>query len=814
MWHDLRHAARSLRRSPGFTLAAVLTLTLGIGATTAVYSVVDGVVVNPLPFPDPGRLVAVWATNASANKNSISYANFEDLRRDIREFEQLAAWRTQAFTLTGRGQPETLMGLMVTANFFRTLQVPLVFGRAFRDEEDRLGAARVAIVGEDYWRVRLNADPGVIGNTVVLDGQAHTIVGVAPSSVRFSRFQGRYLNDIYVPIGRHDDPIFRRRGVSDGTVGLARLRDGVSLEQARTAAALAAARLARQYPNENGSVGVNVIGLADDLVGDRRATIFALFGAVGLVLLIACANVGNLLLARASARRHELVVRAALGAGRRHLASQIAAESVILACGGGLGGVLAATWLVRAATAAAPDALPAIARIETNLAVLAFASGAAVLTTLLIGLFPGVAAVRPSHGHFTANVRGVRGDRGWLQRKLVVAQIALTVVLLVGAGLLLRSLTRVWAMDPGLDPAGVLTFRTALSPERSASPAAVRAAFADLDRRLASLPGVTAAGLDIGAPPFSGGSSALGFWRADRPAPGKPAEAPSAVFHAVGPRHFEAMGIPLLRGRAFTAFDDERGTPVMIVDEELARATFGGAHPLGQRINLAAVDGSWLIVGVVRHVRHWGLDADDGATVRSQFYIPHAQIPDVIAPLAAAAVGGVVRSAVAQGPLTQAIRDEVARFDGAQAIFNAQTMADVIDESLAGRRFGMTVLAGFAALALLLAVVGTYGVMSFLAARRTPEIGLRMAVGAAPRHIVRLMLGEGGRMIGGGLLIGLPAAWMFARSLEGQLFRVAADDPLTFSSVVGLLATTIATACLAVAWRAAHLDPLAALRQE
>ena len=580
LWHDLRHAARSLGRSPGFTIAAVLTLTLGIGATTAVFSVVDGVILNPLPFPEPHRLVAVFGTNPEAPKNSLSYANFEDIRRDVREFERLAAWRTHSFTLTDRGQPETLVGRMISADFFEVLAVSPVIGRPFRADEDRLGATRVAMVGEDYWRSRLDADPGILGATFVLDGRPHTIVGVAPSSVRFTRSRGHYLNDVYVPIGQYDDPLFRQRGVGNGTMGVARLRDDVSVERARAAAAARATRLAREYPEANRDVGVNVVTLADDLVGDRRAILLALLGAVGLVLLIACANVGNLLLARASTRRHELIVRAALGAARRQLASQIVAESVILSCVGGLCGVLAATGLVRLALLAAPDALPAIARVETNLVVLAFAVGAAMLTTLLIGLLPGLAAVRTSsHGHFAGTTRGVRGDGGRLQRKLVMAQVALTVVLLVGAGLLLRSLTQLWVVDPGLDPAGVLTFRTGLSPQRSTNPAAVRAAFAELDRRLANLPGVTAAGLDIGAPPFSGGSSALGFWRADRPRPTRASELRSAVFHAVGPDHFAAMGIPLLQGRSFSRFDDDRGVRVTIVDEELARRRFRTRTP-------------------------------------------------------------------------------------------------------------------------------------------------------------------------------------------------------------------------------------------
>lgn len=813
-WQDLRHAVRTLRRAPGFTAASILTLTLGIGATTAVFSVVDAVLINPLPFPEPDRLVAVYSTNVNTDKNALSYPNFDDIRREVSAFERLAAWRTHAFTLTDRSQPEALYGQMVSSGFFETLRVPPVAGRTFRPDEDRLGATRVAMVGEDFWRRRFHGDPTLVGSTLTLNGRLHTVVGVAPS-VRLVGARGDFRNDVYVPIGQHDDPAFRNRGINDGTVGLARLRDNVALGQARAAADVVALRLAGQYPDHNRGVGVHVLPLAEDLVGDRRTIVLTLFAAVCAVLLIACANVSNLLLARSSARRHDTAVRAALGASRGRLVAQCLAESVVVSAAGGLAGVVLAIGLLRGGLTLLPDALPAVAHVRTNITVLAFAAGIALLTTLLVGLLPGVRAGRlqPQAGLATG-ARGLRGDRGRSQQLLVIGQLACTVVLLVGAGLLLRSLTRVWAVDPGLNPRGVITFRTALSQDRSQNPDAIRAAFAELDRRVGSVAGVAAASLDIGSPPFLGGSSSVNFWRADQPPPEKEADGREAIFHAVGPDHFTAMGIPVQRGRSFSRLDDARTMRVMVVDEELARTMFPNEDAVGQRIKLTAVEGEWHIVGVVQHVRHWGVDRDDTARVRAQLYLPYAQIPDIIAPMAAGAIGGVVRATAPVADVLDGIRREVVRFDAGQAVREERLMTEVIDESLAGRRFALVLLGGFAAAALALAVIGTYGVMAFIAGRRTAEIGVRMAVGATATDIVRLLLGAGGNIVVAGLLIGLPIAWAAGRLIAEQLYGVRVGDPLTFISVSGVLASTVLAACGVVARRASRIDPVVALRLE
>jgi predicted permease len=812
--HDLRHAVRGLWRAPGFTVAAVVTLALGIGASTAVFSVVEGVLLNPLPFPRPERLVAVYGTDQNNPKNSISYANFEDFRTDVAAFEAMAAWRTHSFTLTGRGDAEALFGMMVSADLLDVLGVGPVTGRAFRRDEDRLGATPVVMVGEDYWRARFGADPGVVGRQHVLNGRAHTVVGVVPSAVRFAGTADTFLNDVYVPLGQYDDPLYRIRGVNNGTIGLARLRPGVTVEEAQAAAAVVAGRLERQYPDDNRGVGVNVVSLVDDAGGGRRPALMTLLGAVGLVLLIACVNVGNLILARSSARRHELAVRVALGARRRRLIAQFLTESVVLSAVGGLIGVGLAVWLTRAGVTLLPDALPAMSQVGLNLRVLLFALAVSSATAIALGVLPGLRAGRIGlQTHLAERSRGTRA-RAHGQRVLLVAELALTFVLLAGAGLLIQSLAKVRAVDPGLDPGDVLTFRTALSANRAATPDAVRAAFKELDERLAQVPGVTAASIDIGSPPFNGGSTSWGFRREGEPQPSKPADQREAIFHAVGPGYLRAMGTSLLRGREFSSLDHDRAPRVMIVDQEFARWVFPNQEATGQRIRLSEVDTPWEIVGVVRHVRHWGLDRDDTALVRAQLYVPHAQIPDFLTPLAAGMVGGVVRSAEPSSSLLAAVRREVSRFDAGQAVHGERTMTDVIDASLAERRFSMALLTAFAGLSLLLAVVGTYGVMAFAIAQRTSEIGLRMAVGARPADIVRMLAGDGQRMVLGGLAIGLPAAWLFGQVLAGQLFGVGTTDPTTFISVAVVLAGAILAACLAVARRATRIDPLVALRQE
>jgi predicted permease len=812
--HDLRHAVRGLWRTPGFTAAAVVTLSLGIGANTAVFSVVDGVLLNPLPFPDPSGLVAVYGTNQNNPKNSISYSNFEDVRNDVKAFDAMAAWRTHSFTLTGRGDAEALFGTMVSADLFDVLRIGPVAGRVFRRDEDRPGAAPVAMVGENYWRARFDADPGIVGRELVLNGRAHTVVGVVPSVVRLAGTADITLNDVYVPLGQYDDPLYRIRGVNNGTIGLARLRRGVTLEAARAEAAVVAERLERQFPDDNRGVGVNVVALTDDVGGDRRPALMTLLGAVGLVLFVACANVGNLILARSSLRRHELAVRVALGAGRRRLVAQFLAESILISTLGCAMGVALAVWLTRVGVTLLPEALPAMSHVGLNLRVLAFAVGASCATAIALGVLPGLRAGRlGAQTHLAERAWSTR-TRARGQRALVVAELALTLVLLAGAGLLIQSLAHVRAVDAGLDPAGVLTFRTALSSARSATPDAVRAAFRDLDARLAQVPGVIAASVDIGAPPFNRGSSSWGFRREGEPPPSKAADEQEAIFHAVGAGYLRAMGIPLLRGRELSPLDHERAPRVMIVDEELAGKVFPNQEAVGQRILLSEVDTPWEIVGVVRHVRHWGLDRDDTALVRAQFYIPHSQIPDFLAPLSAGSIGGVVRSAEPSPSLLAAVRREVSRFDAGQAVHGERTMTGIIDASLAERRFSMVLLTAFALLSLLLAVVGTYGVMAYTIAQRTSEIGLRMAVGARPSDIVRMLARDGQRMVLGGMVIGLPAAWLFGQLLAGQLFGVGATDPATFAGVAGVLAAAILAACLAVARRATRIDPLVALRQE
>jgi predicted permease len=710
-WQDVRYAGRMLRKSPSFTTVAVLTLALGIGANTAIFSIVDGVLLNPIPYDEPDRLVSIYGTNANGTKNSISYPNFLDWQRDNQTFETLAAWRGGSFSMTGSGDPEVLTGQMVSANFMAVLGVQPLLGRVFRPEEDRLGAAPVVVLGEGFWKRRFAANPNIVGTSVTLNGKAHTVIGVMPQSVRLLNPGTAPFNDAFTPLGQYDPELFRNRGVSDGTQGLARLKPGVTLAEARADMATIAGRLATAYPEANKGVGVNILTLKEDLVGDIKPIVVMLLVSVGLVLLIACANVANLLLARATTRTQEFALRAALGADRARIVRQLLIESVLLSIVGGAGGVLMAALGAQSVLNVFPSALPGIAQVAINGRILGASLTLATFTGILFGLVPAVSAAQ-TNLYDALKVRGTAGRRGRraAQNLFVVTEVALTLMLLVAAGLMVRSLTGLLNADPGFNPRAVLTFHTRLSPEHASSPAKVRAAILAIEEKMAAVPGVESTSVDIGALPFSGGVTSLGFWRGDKPRPVDPSDRPEALFYAVGTDYFATMDIPLRRGRSFTAQDDSRGRPVMVVDEELANTVFPNEDPIGKPIRIGAFNQDMEIVGIVGHVKHHGLVADDTARVRSQFYVPHMQLHDVIAPLAADAVTVLIKSPVSTQSLVTSTRRELASFDPTQAIVDARRMDDVVANSLAGRRFSLLVLGMFAAIALVLSVVGIYGV--------------------------------------------------------------------------------------------------------
>ncbi len=816
---DLRYALRKLAKNPGFTFVAVLTLALGIGANTAIYSVIDGVLLHPVPFPEADRLVALFQKARNEEKNSVSYPNLLDWQKQSQTFEGIAGGLNQSVTLTGHGQPEELMDILVSSNFFSVLRVNPVLGRTFTAAEDEREAAPVAMLGEDFWRRRFGADPKMVGQTLTLNGRPYTIIGIVPASVRLERDGNSFKNDAFLPLGQETDPFFYRRGVGYGTIGLGRLKPGVTVAQAQAEMSTISDNLAKAYPEDDGDVQANLIPFTKDVIGDLRPTLFALGAAVGFVLLIACTNIANLALARSAGRSQEFAVRMALGAGRGRLVRQLLTESAVLSIGAGALGVLIADWSTDAALRVLPSALPAISNVAINPRVLLFSFAVSALTGVLFGLVPALKAAGVNlQDSLKQGGRGAVRGRYRIQHALIVAEVALTLVLLVGAGLMMRSLQKLWNVSPGFNPDGVLMFYTGLSGEHAANPAAIRAAFGEINDRLSALPGVDAASVEIGGLPFLGNTT-LEFRSENDPLPSTAAERSGGIrlahFYAVGPDHFKAMGIPLLRGRPFTRQDAADHPLVVIVDEELARTVFPGQDALGKHIAIGLYDNRRAeIVGIAGHVKHSGLDLDATATGRAQMYSPYGQLPDTFLTLAANEITGIVRSKIAPAVLLSSIRKELGNFDGGRAVHNERMMTEAISESLASRRFSLMVLGAFAGTALLLAMIGIYGVVSYFVSQRTSEIGLRLALGVQPRDVFLDVLGEGGKLGAIGVALGLAGSVALTRLMASMLFGISATDRITFAGAAILLFGLTMLACYLPARRAVRIDPMAALRCE
>ncbi|MGE4055720.1 MAG: ADOP family duplicated permease [Vicinamibacterales bacterium] len=811
---DVRYAVRMLSRNPGFAATVLLTLALGLGANTAIFSIVDGVLLNPVQYEEPDRLVTIYGTSATGTRNTLTYLNFLDFQRQNQTLETMAAWRPTMFHFTGTGDPELLSGQMVSAAFFAALRVPPLLGRTFREEEDRLGGAPVVVLGEAFWKRRLASDPGVIDTNLTINGRPHTVIGLVPQSVRALHDGVTPFNDVFTPLGQYDVEMFRNRGTSDDTLGLARLKPGVTLAEARADLTTIAGRLETDYPASNAGIGVDVVALTDDLVADVRPALVLLLVSVGVVLLIACANVGGLLLARSTNRIHEFALRSALGADRRRIIRQLLVESLLLSVAGGLAGVLIAIVATEAVLNVFPAVLPGIAEVSFNGRVLAASLALAVATGMFFGLFPAVSASAPNlYSGLQIARGGVRHTgRRTAQSALVVAEVALTLVLLVSAGLMIRSLAALLSVDPGFVPRDVLTFYTHLSPEHAATPASVRRAFLALEERMAAVPGVESASTELGALPFSGGFTQLSFRRSDRAMPVKSSDRPSALFYAVGADYFTTMAIPLRRGRAFSTLDGEQGRRVMVVDEELARTVFPNEDPIGKHIHLLEQDIE--IVGIAGHVKHHGLADDETANVRSQMYVPHMQFPDLLAPFAVRAVTVVIKSPVDTLSLLTSVRRALSSFEPSQAIVEARRMDDVVAQSLAGRRFSLVVLGVFAATAIVLSIVGLYGVVTHLVAQRTQEFGVRFALGATPGDVLRDVLGYGLRLVVVGSIVGLAGVPAVSGLLRNQLYGVSAIDPATLAAVTVLFFGVTLLACYVPARRATTVDPVIALRSE
>jgi predicted permease len=819
---DLRYSLRVLSKSPGFTLIAILTLALGIGANTAIFSVVDGVLLNPLPYEHPERLIAVYARSKPFERSSISYPNFLDWVRDNRSFSGLAAFRPDDFDLTGMGESQRVEVEMVSADFFRILGVEPILGRSFDSQEDQVGAPPVAMISGAFWQGKFGSSRDVLSKAVELNGKSYTIVGVVPAKFRYDSGNFHTHCDVFVPIGQWDDPTFRDRRTGMGMDAVGRLKPGVTLAQARSDMDSVAEHLAETYPDVDKGQGITLIPLKENTVGDIRPFLLVLLAAVAFVLLIACANVASLLLARSTGRGREFAIRAALGASPGRVVRQLLTESCLLSLAGGALGLWLAAWGTKAAIRAIPEALPRADSIGVDPGVLGFTFALSIFTGIIFGLVPALRSSQPNLAEsLKEEGRGSSGARHRTQRILVVIEMALAALLLIGAGLMMRSLAKLWSVDPGFDAHGVLTFGMSSPQPLGKTPAAIREALRNIQSTLASLPGSRSASLTVGSVPMASDSE-LPFWLEGQPKPSSEGEMRASLFDAVQPDYLKVMRIPLLRGRFLKPSDDEHSPEVVVIDEDFARLIFGHQDPIGKRVNFDILNTSPEIVGVVGHVKQWGLDENSHSPVQAQCYFPIAQIPDQFLSLLSRGTGVFLRTAGPPLAETSAVRQALERYNSQLVAFDMESMDGIVSDSLASRRFSMILLGIFAGLALMLSAVGTYGVISYLWSQRTREIGLRMALGARPLDVLRLIMSQGAALACVGIGIGVVAALaltlliqrFFAAGVSQMIYGIGVYDPLTFIGVAVLLSIVAFAACYIPAQRAMHVDPLVALRHE
>ena len=807
---DLHYALRLLIKSPAFTVIAGLTLALGIGANTALFSVVNGVLLNPLAYPHSDRLVVIYATIAGLDSAPIEYPNFLDWQHDSRSFASMAAYRSEDYTFIGNGEGERLDGYMISATFFDTLGIMPVLGRTFRVDDDQIGAAPVVVLSGGFWKRKFGSSPDSIGKPITLNGSAYTIVGIIPDTFTF------YGNrrDVYTPIGRWNDPSFRDRRVSVGARAFGRLNPGVTVAQAQAEMDEVARNLAVAYPEADAGHNIKLVSMKEDLVGNVQPLLFVLLAAVGFLMLIACANVANLLLARSVARSREFAIRSALGAGQARMIRQLLTESILLSAVGGAFGLLLAYCGMNTLLKALPAALPRSNEVSLDSRVMLFTLVLSLVTGVIFGLAPALKATRTNLQEvLRQSGRGSSGFRHRLQGTFVAVEIALALVLLVGAGLMVRTLSALWRVDPGFNPSHAITFSLAMPATSNTTSAETRARLRNFDDQVRSIPGVQAVSVTLGSRPMIH-DSALPFWIEGEPKPAHDSEMHAATFFLVESGFRQAMGITLLRGRFVTDQDNENTSLVIDVDDNFARTYFSGQDPIGKHINFTEFNVQAEVVGVVGHVKQYALDADPPGAIQAQFFYPFMQIPEKVMPLVAKSVAVVLRTHGDPTAIMEQVRETVREIDPREVIYNVQTMDDVVATSYAARRLTMILLTGFAALAMMLASVGIYGVVSYLVGQRTQEIGIRMALGAQPRDILVLVLGEGTKMALIGAVLGTAASLVLTRLMAKQLFGVSAHDPLTYTSVAFVLMLVAISACFVPARRALRMDPINSLRSE
>jgi len=805
IWQDLRYGARMLLKQPGFTVVAVITLALGVGANTAIFSVVNAVLFRPLPYEDPDRLVVIWGAHPQAGREGASLPDFVDWREQCRSLERMAATTSRSFesappgwnfSLTGGEEPERLIGDYVTADFFTVLGIPPVLGRSFLPEEHRPGGPSVVVLSHGLWQRRFGSNPEIVGRAITLNGRDHTVVGIAaphlwpPGST-----------DLWIPLAM-DAANANRRG--DFLSVIARLKPGVSLTQAQAEMDTITARLEQQYPQTNSMWRADLVPLHEQMVGNIRTPLLVLLAAVGFVLLIACANVANLLLSRAAARESEIAIRAAVGAGRGRLARQSLTESILLALLGGAMGALLALSGIDALVRLGPQDIPRLSEVGVDWRVFCFTVLLSLATGALFGLAPALQFSRLDLNEALKSGRSAgamsRGRRR-LSRVLVVSEVALSLILLVGAALMIKSLYRLMNLDAGFNRENLLTLQLELPPAKYDHRRQVENFYQRIIESVRGLPGVVSA-TTVNLLPLSGPHGATAFVIAGRPAP-PPEVLVDANVLSVGDRYIETMGIPVILGRSLSEQDRRDGPKEALINQTLARRYFHDQDPIGQRISLGLPQSPvWLmtIVGVVADVKHEAMEKE--------------VYPAIYMPLTWPAATLVVRARDDALNLVAAIRGEIRSIDRDILVYKIRTMDQVLGDALEERRFTMFLLSIFAAVALALAAVGLYGVMSYTVSQRTHEIGIRMALGARRSDVLMMVVGEGVKLASSGVLIGLGGAWALKRLMETLVFGVSATDPLTFTTIALLLTLVALLACWIPARRATKVDPMIALRCE
>lgn len=803
LWQDIRFALRMLTKNLSVTAIIIVVLALGIAANTAIFSVVNAALLRPLPYADPDKLVRLSEDSPNVPQMSISYPNFLDWREQNKVFSGIAAMQFRSLNLTGLDEPERLAGRAVSAELFDVLGVKPELGRTFVQEEDRQGANPVCIISNGLWQRRFGSDPDLINKQITLSGASYTVIGVLPASYAYGT-----PTDVFVPIGLRADEM-KERTSHPGIYAVARLKPGVTVEAARSELVAMAQRIGEQYGMKGNSA--TLTPLSEVFVGDIRTTLLILLGAVGFVLAIACANVANLLLARAATRQKEMAIRTALGAGRLRIVRQLLTESLLLALVSGALGVGLAFWGIDLLRSASADSLPTTAVVKLDSSVLLFTLLVSLLTGIVFGLVPALTAAKTDLQDTLKDGgrSSIGSGRPWLRSTLVVTEVALSLILLVGAGLLIRSFVRILETEPGFKPQNLLTMQLSLNAKKGDG-TKVLSFFNDLRNRVAALPGVESAAFSNGMPLAQTADTSFAIVGRPKPEPG---QQPQTMLYFTSPDYLRTMGIRLIKGRFFTTQDTQGSPLVAVIDEAFARQQFPDEEPLGQRI---AGDGKENpdaeIVGVVGHVKHFGLDAEE--RVQPQLYVSYNQAPDAAFGFLAARTNLIIRTTADPLTLISAVRREVQALDPNQPVYNVSTMEQTLDQSLVTQRLSMTLLTVLAALALILASVGIYGVMSYTVTQRSHEIGIRMAIGAQPRDVFKMMIGRGMILALMGVAFGLLGAFALTRLMATMLFGVAPTDPITFVSIGALLIGVALVACYMPSRRATKVDPLVALRYE